>query len=63
MGGFEGRVALVTGAGSAEGIGFACAQSLAKVGVRIAISATTERIFARLEASFLGAKKRPLSPI
>jgi len=47
MAGQEGRVALVTGAGSAEGIGFACAQTLGKMGVRIAISATTERIFAR----------------
>ena len=43
----EGRVALVTGAGSAEGIGFACAQTLQAMSVRIAISATTERIFAR----------------
>ncbi len=47
MAGLEGRVALVTGAGSAEGIGFACAQTLGKMRVRIAISATTERIFAR----------------
>jgi len=49
MDGLEGRVALVTGAGSAEGIGFACAQTLGNVGVRIAISATTQRIFARLD--------------
>src|SRR5262245_12477329 len=47
MAGSEGRVALVTGAGSAEGIGFACAQTLQTMSVRIAISATTERIFAR----------------
>jgi 3-oxoacyl-[acyl-carrier protein] reductase len=52
MAGLEDRVALVTGAGSAEGIGFACAQSLGKLGVRIAISATAERIFARLDELF-----------
>ncbi|MBL8908762.1 MAG: SDR family oxidoreductase [Rhizobiales bacterium] len=47
MAGLEGRVALVTGAGSASGIGFACAQVLGNLGVKIAISATTERIFSR----------------
>ena len=56
MAGFEGRVALVTGAGSAEGIGFACAQTLQTMSVRIAISATTERIFAR-EKELLGREK------
>lgn len=56
MAGLDGRVALVTGAGSAEGIGFACAESLAKAGANVAISATTERIFARLEALFGGQK-------
>jgi 3-oxoacyl-[acyl-carrier protein] reductase len=39
-----GRVALVTGAGSADGIGFACARWLAATGARLVISATTERI-------------------
>lgn len=56
MAGSEGRVALVTGAGSAEGIGFACAQTLQTMSVRIAISATTERIFAR-EKELLGREK------
>jgi len=50
MVGLEGRVALVTGAGSAEGIGFACAQALAKCGAKVAISATTARILERCEA-------------
>jgi len=43
----KGRVALVTGAGSAEGIGFACARALAAQGARVAITSTTERIFER----------------
>ena len=41
---FAGRAALVTGCGSAEGIGFACARMLARLGARIAITSTTERI-------------------
>ena len=48
-----GRVALVTGAGSAAGIGFACAQALAACGARVAVSATSERIHDR--ARELGA--------
>lgn len=40
----DGRVALVTGAGSPEGIGFAAARTLAARGARVAITATTERI-------------------
>lgn len=43
------RVALVTGAGSAEGIGFATAMALAAAGARVAITSTTKRIFERLE--------------
>ena len=38
------RVALVTGAGSAEGIGFACARLLGKLGARLVLTSTTERI-------------------
>lgn len=49
MTGVEGRVALVTGAGSAEGIGFAIAKVLLAGGAKVAISATTPRIFERLE--------------
>lgn len=43
----EGHVALVTGAGSPEGIGFAVARRLRQSGTRLAISATTERIHQR----------------
>lgn len=49
MNSFEGRIALVTGAGSAEGIGFATARILAERGARVAITSTTKRIFDRLE--------------
>jgi len=48
MSGVQGRVALVTGTGSAEGIGFACARLLREAGARVAITSTTERIFERL---------------
>ena len=47
MSGVAGRVALVTGAGSDSGIGFACAKVLAKAGARVAITSTTKRIFDR----------------
>jgi 3-oxoacyl-[acyl-carrier protein] reductase len=42
-----GRVALVTGAGSPDGIGFASARLLAARGARVAVAATTERIHDR----------------
>ncbi|MCT9929654.1 SDR family oxidoreductase [Planotetraspora sp. A-T 1434] len=38
------RAAIVTGAGSADGIGFACARRLASDGMRVVISSTTDRI-------------------
>ena len=44
---FEEQTAIVTGAGSAEGIGFAVARLLYGEGARVAITSTTERIFAR----------------
>jgi 3-oxoacyl-[acyl-carrier protein] reductase len=45
---FTGRNALVTGCGSAEGIGFAAARLLARLGASVAITSTTaERIEAR----------------
>ena len=47
MPGIQGRVALVTGAGSAAGIGFACARALAKAGARVAVTATGPRIHDR----------------
>jgi 3-oxoacyl-[acyl-carrier protein] reductase len=43
----SGRTALVTGCGSADGIGFAIARALGRQGARVAISSTTERIHDR----------------
>ena len=40
----SGRVALVTGAGGRDGIGFASARLLAELGAVVMISATTTRI-------------------
>jgi 3-oxoacyl-[acyl-carrier protein] reductase len=45
---FDGRVALVTGAGSRTGIGFATARLLTREGARVAIASTTERINERV---------------
>jgi 3-oxoacyl-[acyl-carrier protein] reductase len=45
----SGRAALVTGCGSEAGIGFACARLLARLGARVAITSTTERIETRAE--------------
>ena len=47
MAGVAGRVALVTGAGAAGGIGFAIARALVAGGARVCITATTDRIHAR----------------
>jgi 3-oxoacyl-[acyl-carrier protein] reductase len=47
---FEGQTAIVTGAGSAEGIGFAIARQLHQQGARVAITSTTDRIFQRANA-------------
>lgn len=46
----QARVAIVTGAGSAEGIGFACATRLAAQGMSLVLSSTTDRIAERAAA-------------
>ena len=43
----DGKVALVTGAGSAEGIGYATARRLIALGARVAVVSTTRRIHDR----------------
>src|SRR5580765_2524549 len=48
MADFSGRVALVTGAGSPSGIGFAAARILGQRGARVAIASTTDRIRERV---------------
>lgn len=53
MTGVSGQVALVTGAGSAGGIGFAIARALVSQGARVCVTATTSRIHDR--AAELGA--------
>src|SRR6266536_5283980 len=44
----SGRVAVVTGAGSPDGIGFATARLLAELGAAVMLSATSARIEARV---------------
>jgi len=43
----RGQIAVITGAGSAEGIGFAIARRLYAADVRVVITSTTDRIHAR----------------
>lgn len=53
----KGRLALVTGCGSAGGIGFAIARALVAAGARVAVTSTTARIHdrqAELGAAFAG---------
>ncbi|NCX36790.1 MAG: SDR family NAD(P)-dependent oxidoreductase, partial [Actinobacteria bacterium] len=45
----EGKVALVSGAGSRGGIGFAIAKVLCELGAEVWITSTTERIYERAE--------------
>jgi 3-oxoacyl-[acyl-carrier protein] reductase len=42
-----GRVALVTGAGAPDGIGFATARLLGRLGARVGVAATTDRVHDR----------------
>ncbi len=42
------RTALITGAGSPTGIGFAAAEALGRAGYRLAVTSTTERIHERV---------------
>ena len=56
---FKDQVCLITGAGSAAGIGFATAEILGSLGAKIALVATTNRIYERaseLEVKGLSAK-------
>lgn len=57
MSGVAGRTAIVTGAGSADGIGFATARLLLAAGARVAITSTTERIRDRLKELGAGPDK------
>jgi NAD(P)-dependent dehydrogenase (short-subunit alcohol dehydrogenase family) len=41
------QTAVITGAGSAEGIGFAVARRLHSAGVRVVITSTTDRVHSR----------------
>ncbi len=50
----SGHTALITGAGSATGIGYAAARALAELGARVMLTATTERV--RQRASELVAE-------
>jgi 3-oxoacyl-[acyl-carrier protein] reductase len=45
----DGRHALVTGAGSPSGIGFSCALLLGRLGARVTITATSERVHQRAQ--------------
>jgi 3-oxoacyl-[acyl-carrier protein] reductase len=45
----RGRVALITGAGSPHGIGYATAQLLGRLGAAVVLAATTDRVERRVE--------------
>ncbi len=45
----SGRAAVVTGAGSPDGIGFACARALGELGATVLVCATSERVHERAE--------------
>jgi 3-oxoacyl-[acyl-carrier protein] reductase len=52
----DGKVALVTGAGSPGGIGFACARTLRELGASVAVAATSDRIHQRAAELGSGSK-------
>lgn len=55
----DGRVALVTGAGSPSGIGFASARLLGELGASVMVTSTTDRIHTRAsELSKMGIEAR-----
>jgi len=54
---FAEQVALVTGAGSPQGIGFAIARRLHSAGARVVITSTTERIHERARELDAGASR------
>lgn len=47
QGPLAGQTAVITGAGSPRGIGFATARSLGRLGARVAVVSTTDRIYER----------------
>jgi 3-oxoacyl-[acyl-carrier protein] reductase len=53
----DGQTAIVTGAGSAEGIGFAIARKLLAAGAHVAITSTTERIQERARELDVSGKR------
>src|SRR5438046_10255089 len=57
----SGPTALITGAGSAEGSGFACARKLHAAGVRVVITSTTRRIHRRPRDLDASAEALPAS--
>ena len=46
---FEDKICLITGAGSSTGIGFATAQIIGKLGGKVLLVATSERIHERVQ--------------
>jgi 3-oxoacyl-[acyl-carrier protein] reductase len=59
---FTGKTALVTGCGSADGIGFATARLLARLGAAVMLSASTERVQERaIELNLEGATAHALA--
>ncbi len=56
----EGRVAVVTGAGAPDGIGFATASLLGRLGASVVLGATTDRVHDRVaELAGLGVRAHP----